>query len=135
MTLVLSPAPLGAELAGPAIRATELACAVGGEVVFSHPHAPGDLAARAAAAGVVVAHPPWPLSARALRRSGARLIYDLYDPEPLEALQFLAGRRAGVRKTVTAMSLDRLGKAPHERHAFPCAARRQRDPWTRALLA
>ena len=51
----------------------------------------GDLGDRAAAAGVVVAQPAWPLAARALRRSGARLIYDLYDPEPLEALQFLAG--------------------------------------------
>jgi glycosyltransferase involved in cell wall biosynthesis len=135
VTLVLSPAPLGAELAGPAIRAAELARAIGGEVVFSHPHAPRDLGERAAAAGVVVAHPPWPLSARALRRSGARLIYDLYDPEPLEALQFLAGRRAGVRKTVTAMSLDRLVNALHDGHAFLCASERQRDLWTGSLLA
>ena len=135
MTLVLSPAPLGAELAGPAIRATELARAVSGEVTFSHPHAPADLGERAAAAGVVVAHPPWPLSARALRRSGARLIYDLYDPEPLEALQFLAGRRAGVRRTVTAMSLDRLVNGLHDGHAFLCASERQRDLWTGTLLA
>jgi glycosyltransferase involved in cell wall biosynthesis len=135
VTLVLSPAPLGAELAGPAIRATELARAIGGEVVFSHPHAPGDLGERAAAAGVVVAHPAWPLSARALRRSGARLIYDLYDPEPLEALHFLAGRRAGVRRTVTAMSLDRLVNALHDGHAFLCASERQRDLWTGTLLA
>ena len=35
MTLVLSPEPLGAAMAGPAIRATELARAVGGEAVFS----------------------------------------------------------------------------------------------------
>lgn len=135
MTLVLSPAPLGAELAGPAIRAIELARAVGGEVLFSHPHAPGELRERAATAGVVVAYPPWPLSARALRRSGARLIYDLYDPEPLEALQFLAGRRAGVRRTVTAMSLDRLVNSLHDGHAFLCASERQRDLWTGMLLA
>src|SRR5215210_6921404 len=135
VSLVLSPAPLGAEVAGPAIRATELARAIGAEVAFSHPHAPGDLGERAAAAGVVVAHPPWPLSARALRRSGARLIYDLYDPEPLEALQFLAGRRSGVRRTVTAMSLDRLLVALHDGHAFLCASERQRDLWTGTLLA
>jgi glycosyltransferase involved in cell wall biosynthesis len=135
VTLVLSPAPLGAELAGPAIRATELARAIGGEVAFSHPHAPGDLRERAAAAGAVIAHPAWPLSARALRRSGARLIYDLYDPEPLEALQFLAGRHAGVRRTVTAMSLDRLVNALHDGHAFLCASERQRDLWTGTLLA
>jgi glycosyltransferase involved in cell wall biosynthesis len=72
-----------------------------------------------------VAHPAWPLSARALRRSGARLIYDLYDPEPLEALQFLA----------TAMSLDRLVNALHDGHAFLCASERQRDPWTGTLLS
>jgi len=135
VTLVLSPAPLAAELAGPAIRATELARAIGGGVAFSHPHAPADLRARAAAAGVVVAHPAWPLGARALRRSGARLIYDLYDPEPLEALQFLAGRRAGMRRAVTAMSLDRLVNALHDGHAFLCASERQRDLWTGTLLA
>jgi glycosyltransferase involved in cell wall biosynthesis len=135
MTLVLSPEPLGAEMAGMAIRATELARAVGGEAAYVHPHAPGDLRARAAAAGVVVAQPPWPLAARALRRSGARLIYDLYDPEPLEALQFLAGRRAGVRRTVTAMSLDRMVDALHDGHAFLCASERQRDLWTGTLLA
>jgi glycosyltransferase involved in cell wall biosynthesis len=135
MTLVLSPEPLAAQLAGPAIRATELARAIGGEVAFSHPHAPSDLKERAAAAGVVVAHPAWPLTARALRRSGARLIYDLYDPEPFEALQFLAGRRAGVRRTVTAMSLDRLVNALHDGHAFLCASERQRDLWTGTLLS
>jgi len=133
--LLLSPGPLGPELAGPAIRAKELARAIGGEVAHSHPHAPDDLRERAAAAGVVVAHPAWPLSARALRRSGARLIYDLYDPEPLEALQFLAGRGAPVRKTVTAMSLDRLLNALHDGHAFLCASERQRDLWTGCLLA
>jgi glycosyltransferase involved in cell wall biosynthesis len=135
MTLVLSPEPLGAAMAGMAIRATELARAVGGEAVYAHPHAPGDLRERAAAAGVVVAQPPWPLAARALRRSGARLIYDLYDPEPLEALQFLAGRSRGVRRTVTAMSLDRLVSALYDGHAFLCASDRQRDLWTGALLA
>ena len=135
MTLVLSPEPLGAAMAGMAIRATELARAVGGEAVYVHPHAPGELRERAAAAGVVVGQPPWPLAARALRRSGARLIYDLYDPEPLEALQFLAGRSAGVRRAVTAMSLDRLVDALHDGHAFLCASERQRDLWTGALLA
>ncbi|HYH88240.1 MAG TPA: glycosyltransferase [Solirubrobacteraceae bacterium] len=135
MTLVLSPDPLGASIAGPAIRATELARAVGGTVEFSHPHDPGDVRARAAEARVVVAHPPWPLAARQLRRSGARLIYDLYDPEPLEALQFLAGRRANVRRTVTAMSLDRMVNALHDGHAFLCASERQRDLWTGSLLA
>ncbi len=133
--LILSPEPLGAEMAGMAIRATELARAVDGEAAYVHPHAPGDLRDRAAAAGVVVAQPPWPLAARELRRSGARLIYDLYDPEPLEALQFLAGRRAGLRKTVTAMSLDRLVDALHDGHAFLCASDRQRDLWTGALLS
>jgi glycosyltransferase involved in cell wall biosynthesis len=129
-TLVLSPDPLGAEMAGPAIRATELARAVGAEARFSQPHAPGDLHA-----DVIVAHPPWPLAARALRRSGARLIYDLYDPEPLEALQFLRGRRPALRSLVTAMSLDRLVNALHDGHAFLCASERQRDLWTGALLA
>ena len=135
MTLILSPEPLGAEMAGMAIRATELARAIGGEAVYAHPHAPGDLGDRAAAAGVVVAQPAWPLAARALRRSGARLVYDLYDPEPLEALQFLAGRRDGVRRTVTAMSLDRMVNALHDGHAFLCASERQRDLWTGTLLA
>jgi glycosyltransferase involved in cell wall biosynthesis len=63
------------------------------------------------------------------------VIYDLYDPEPLEALQFLTGRRAGVRRTVTAMSLDRLVNALHDGHAFLCASERQRDLWTGTLLS
>jgi glycosyltransferase involved in cell wall biosynthesis len=133
--LIVSPEPLGAEMAGMAIRSTELARAVGGGAAYVHPHAPGGLRERAAAAGVVVAQPAWPLAARELRRSGARLIYDLYDPEPLEALQFLAGRRAGVRRTVTAMSLDRMVNALHDGHAFLCASERQRDLWTGTLLA
>ena len=133
--LILSPEPLGSEMAGMAIRSTELARAVGGEAAYVHPHAPGGLRDRAAAAGVVVAQPAWPLAARELRRSGARLIYDLYDPEPLEALQFLAGQRAGVRRTVTAMSLDRMVNALHDGHAFLCASERQRDLWTGTLLA
>ena len=134
--LILSPEPLGAEMAGMAIRATELARAVGGEAVYvAPPRARRTCGERAAAAGVVVAQPAWPLAARALRRSGARLIYDLYDPEPLEALQFLAGRRAGVRRTVTAMSLDRMVNALHDGHAFLCASERQRDLWTGTLLA
>jgi len=133
--LVISPEPLGAEMAGMAIRATELARAVAGEAAYVHPHAPGNLRARAAAASAVVAQPPWPLSARELRKSGARLVYDLYDPEPLEALQYLAGRRAGVRTTVTTMSLDRMVNALHDGHAFLCASERQRDLWTGTLLA
>ena len=70
MTLILSPEPLGAEMAGMAIRATELARAIGGEAVYSHPHAPGDLRRprgrrrrRGRAAG---------LAARARGRCGAR---------------------------------------------------------------
>ena len=136
VTLVLSPAPLGAELAGPGDPRDRARAARSAARSRSRTRTrPATCAQRAAAAGVVVAHPAWPLSARALRRSGARLIYDLYDPEPLEALQFLAGRRAGVRRTVTAMSLDRLVNALHDGHAFLCASERQRDLWTGTLLA
>ena len=62
------------------------------------------------------------------------MIYDLYDPEPLEALEFLAGPRA-LRRLVTAMSRDRLRNALHDGHAFLCASRAQRELYTGMLLA
>jgi glycosyltransferase involved in cell wall biosynthesis len=40
-----------------------------------------------------------------------------------------------VRRTVTAMSLDRMVNALHDGHAFLCASERQRDLWTGTLLA
>ena len=42
---------------------------------------------------------------------------------------------ASVRRTVTAMSLDRMVNALHDGHAFLCASERQRDLWTGSLLA
>ena len=40
-----------------------------------------------------------------------------------------------MRRTVTAMSLDRMVNALHDGHAFLCASERQRDLWTGTLLA
>ena len=151
--LVLSLAGIGAELNGTAIRASELArvlaahtettlAATGVDqplpglrcVGFAR-HDPRSLAQHLAGAGFVLAQPQWPLTVRALRRSGARLVFDLYAPDPLEALEFLARSRAFVRNLVSGFAVDRLVDALRVGHHFICASESQRDLWLGAMLA
>jgi glycosyltransferase involved in cell wall biosynthesis len=97
------------------------------------PHDPIALRAPLATADVVVTHPVWPLLARWLRRSGARIVHDLYDPEALETLELFAGSR--LRPLHLALALDRLHDALRTGHHFMCASETQRDLWLGALLA
>jgi glycosyltransferase involved in cell wall biosynthesis len=146
--------PVGDEMAGLGIRNWELARVLrehadvtvahgGGEsrddagirLVPYRPHDPRALIPLIAEADVVVAHPQWPLVTRWLRRSAARVIFDLYDPETLETLELLAGRPAIARRVLTATTLDRLHDAFRTGHHFMCAAEGQRDLWLGAMLA
>src|SRR4051812_2004244 len=117
--LVIADAPVGAAMAGGAIRSVELARALQAhmEVTLVAPpdyslHHPVALRPLLDTHDVVIGQPAWPLLAGWLRRSRARVVYDLYDPEPLEALEFLRPQRA--RRLVTAMSRDRLRNALHD---------------------
>jgi glycosyltransferase involved in cell wall biosynthesis len=146
--------PVGERMAGLGIRCWELArvlsdaasvtVAHGGEergtrdgvrLLPFRPHAPGTLREPIAAADAVVAHPQWPLVDRWLRRSGARVVIDLYCPETLETLELRAGERAPLRRQLTATTIDRLHAALRTGHNFVCASETQRDLWLGAMLA
>jgi glycosyltransferase involved in cell wall biosynthesis len=154
--LLISQDPVGEQMAGMGIRYTELARALAAhaEVTLAaagdaldapsfagvrrlafRPHAPDALAPHVAAADVVVCPPQWPVVSRWLRRSRARVVHDLYDPEALETLELFAGRRPIVRRTMVALTLDRLDDALRTGHHFVCASEKQRDLWLGALLA
>jgi glycosyltransferase involved in cell wall biosynthesis len=86
-------------------------------------------------ADAVIAQPQWPAVTRELARSGCRLIFDLYVPEPFELLEAHAGKRAGVRRAHQELALDRLADAARVGHHLICASERQRDLWVGFLLA
>jgi glycosyltransferase involved in cell wall biosynthesis len=116
-------------------RAGEENLAGGVRLVAYEPHAPGPLRGLIAQADAVVTHPQWPLVDRWLRRSRARLIFDLYTPETLETLELLAGRPAPIRNQLTASTIDRLHACLRIGHHFMCASETQRDLWLGAMLA
>jgi glycosyltransferase involved in cell wall biosynthesis len=140
---------------GPAIRTYELgralaadadvvlACPRGDEpapalelpVVTFHRADPRPLAGELARADVVVAQPPWPHVAAAIRRSGARFVADLYDPEPFELLETLAGRSRAVRRVAGTLTLDRILAALRDARHLMCATEKQRDLWLGTMLA
>ena len=148
--LVLSQEPVGERMAGAAIRAVELAraasavadvtiAAPGGEladlpVVAFHPHDAHTLRAPLATADVVYGVPQWPLVMRALRASGARLVFDLYVPEYFETLEGFADRDPRLRRLMSALALDRIEDALASADLLLCASERQRDLLTGLLL-
>lgn len=152
--LFISADPVGKEMAGLGIRYWELArtTSVHAEVTLAHggreegevdgvrtiayrPHAPRRLAPLIARADVVVTHPQWPLLTRWLRRSAARVVIDLYDPETLETLALMSGRSASLRGLLTSTTVDRLHASLLVGHHFMCASEQQRDLWLGVMLA
>jgi glycosyltransferase involved in cell wall biosynthesis len=155
--LFISPDAVGERMAGLGIRYTELAqvLALDAEVVLATgepepgnarvppgvrlvgyaPHNPRALLPEIAAADTVVAPPQWPVVNGWIRRSRARAVYDLYDPETLETLELFADRRPPIRRLMVALTLDRLEDALRTGHHFMCASEAQRDLWIGSLLA
>ncbi|MDA0164723.1 glycosyltransferase [Solirubrobacter ginsenosidimutans] len=155
MTRVLfySHDPVGERMAGLGIRTFELARVLAdhAEVTIAHggdesgvldglrtvavkPHAAKALRPLIARADVVVTHPVWSPAGRWLRRSGKRIVHDLYDPETLETLELSAGSGRLARRALTDTTLDRLHDALRTGHHFMCAGERQRDLWLGAML-
>ena len=144
---------VGPGMGGVGIRATELArvlsahgqvtlaaAKAGGEtdgirVVEFNPHDPRALAPHLKSAEVVVARPQWPLAMRMMRRSGARLIFDIYDPDTLATLEHYAERSPRRLRLMAAFSVDRLIEALRIGHHFVCASERQLDFYLGAMLA
>lgn len=152
--VVVSPVPLGGEVAGTGIRALELArvlaahadvelaaagappATVAGLPAWGYePQQPRALAEHGRGADVVVALPQWPPGLRALRATGARLLFDLYVPEPLETLGGFPGDRPRVRRALVALAVDRVTAALRAGERFVCASEGQRDLWLGVMLA
>ena len=154
--LFISPDAVGARMRGMGIRYTELARALAphAEVVVATgeadgageppqgvavtryaPHAPAALRAEIARADAIVAPPQWPVVTGWMRRSKARLVFDLYAPETLETLELFAERPAALRRLMVALTVDRLEDALRSGHHFMCAGQAQRDLYVGALLA
>jgi glycosyltransferase involved in cell wall biosynthesis len=151
--LFLSADPVGASMAGAGIRYFELArvLAEHAEVSIAHtgaqdetiegiatvayrPHAPRRLAALLKEANFIVCQPQWPLINRWLRRSGARVVFDIYDPETFETLELIGSERPLVRRAFTDLTIDRLHDALRSGHHFMCATEKQRDLWLGTML-
>lgn len=139
-------------MGGNAIRAVELARALSAhaDVTLAAPDGPGgggpahvpldtmdprSLRPHLAAADVVLSTPQSPLMAAELRRARARVVYDLYDPGPLEALQAFAGASRTRRALTSTLALDAALDALASGDSFVCASERQRDLWIGAMLA
>jgi glycosyltransferase involved in cell wall biosynthesis len=152
--LIISFDAVGPHMAGAGIRYLELARvlsehaqvtiaapSIGGEMpvgveqVTYQPHVPDALAVPIAQADCVLCQPQWPIVSRWLRRSGAKVIFDLYDPETLETHELYARRASPLRRTMVTLSLDRLDDALRCGHSFICASEKQRDLWLGAMLA
>jgi glycosyltransferase involved in cell wall biosynthesis len=69
-----------------------------------------------------------------LARSRAALIFDLYDPGPLETLEIHAGASPLRRSAWTMLAVDQVLDALHLGNRFICASERQRDLWVGAML-
>jgi glycosyltransferase involved in cell wall biosynthesis len=144
--LVVSAEPVGARMAGPAIRALELARALGATLDVTLA-APGPervdgvaqvqagladydaLLAAAARHDVVVAQLLPPRLLTRVARLGPRLAVDLYNPTVVEVLEATRGRpeasRRRLRAIVAAAATAHLAAADF----VACASERQRDLW------
>lgn len=153
--LVLSEDPVGERMGGNAIRASELARALGqaaevtlagpgggsarlagiGRTVEFDPHDPAVLRPLARAADVILSLPQSPAVTSILHGSGARVVYDLYDPRPLQVLEAFSGRSALTQRYWQTISLDQVLEALAHADFLICATERQRDLWIGALMA
>ena len=104
-------------------------------MVEFNPHDPRALGPLLEDADVVVARPQWPLAMRMMRRSGARLIFDIYDPDTFATIEHYAERSPRRRGLMSALSVDRLTEAMRIGHQFICASERQLDFYLGVMLA
>jgi glycosyltransferase involved in cell wall biosynthesis len=152
--LVIAQDRLGEDMAGTSIRGLELArrLADSYEVTLAgvgdspaeiaglpsvgyQPHDPRELDAPLDRADAVLSLPGWPLLMTRLKRSGARIVFDLYVPQTLEIAGGFPGARRSLRRTLTEFATDRVVDAARIGHQFICATEKQRDLWLGAMLA
>jgi glycosyltransferase involved in cell wall biosynthesis len=152
--LIVTEDRLGEMLGGAAIRAYEIARSLSdmADVTLAAPgieppglaparHVPFDLNDPSPLrvlfrdADVVIMRPPNPLVAGWLRRSSARIVYDLCDPLPLNILEARASSSRERQLLWNTVAVDHFLDALHTGHHFICCGKRQRDLYLGALLA
>ena len=152
--LVVTEDRIGEMLGGAAIRAYEIARSLAdvADVTLAAPgiepsglaparHVafdlddPGPLRRLIEDADVVIMRPPNPVVASWLRASGARIVYDLCDPIPLDILEAQASAPRERQLLWHTVALDHFLAALHSGHHFICSGSRQRDMYVGALLA
>lgn len=158
--LVLCEDRVGAQLGGNAIRAVELARTLSAHanVILGAPLAdegppsedaigprvrcvsvdrerPRALRRLLKNVDVVVSPPPNPVVAAELRRSNARIVYDLYDPKPLQFLEALSQASRLARHRWAMIALDHVLEALSSGDFLICATERQRDLWIGGMLS
>ena len=150
--LVVSSEPVGERMAGPAIRALELARALGEHCTVTlsapGPSSPGQAPFRLLQAGladygvlaeamsehdVVIAQQLPAQLLRHLARLPARHVADLYNPLPVEALEAAAGvEPAAARRSHSRTVLATLAQCAAADLVL-CASEKQRDFWLGAM--
>jgi glycosyltransferase involved in cell wall biosynthesis len=131
--LVVSSERVGPAMAGPAIRASELArvlTAAGHEVsLVAAGDDRGEVGRLAAAQDTIVVQ-GWALErVPALAHAEAALVVDLYDPFALELLMLLERAPAAERAQAQANALRAMHDQLRAGDFFLCASERQRDYW------
>jgi glycosyltransferase involved in cell wall biosynthesis len=96
--------------------------------------APGALRPHVARADAIVAQPPTATVAALIRRADARVVYDLFTPEPIEAMEIHSREPTRLRALELALARDRLLDGLHDAHHLLCAGSRQRDLYLGAML-
>ena len=102
--------------------------------VHFDPADPAALRAPIDAADMIVSPPHGAVIARWLHAADATLIFDLYDPGPLEALENFAEATPLRRWAWNTLALDHTLGALHLGNRFLCASERQRDLWLGTML-
>jgi glycosyltransferase involved in cell wall biosynthesis len=149
--VVITGEVLAERVAGPAIRAREIARALASchdvalvttdrcdltEHALSCRHADGrGLEELAREADVVVLQGDALRRAPGLRESAAVIVVDLYDPFHLEVLERTRGRDVAHRRALVGHSLDVMNEQLRRGDFFLCASPRQRDLWIGHLTA
>lgn len=152
--LVISQDRLDGQIAGTSIRALELARVLrrhatvtlagvgeppsevdGIPCVGYAPQHPEALRPLLATTDVAVALPHWPRLMRLLRASPARVVFDLYVPQPLEIMSGFPGLRPRIGDALTEFATDRIVEALRDGDFLLCATEKQRDLYLGILLA
>jgi glycosyltransferase involved in cell wall biosynthesis len=150
--LVVSAEPVGALMAGPAIRAAELARALAGvcpvtlaapapsrppdprvELLEAGPADVGALLRAARGHEVVLAQELPPTLLERIARSPTRLVVDLYNPVVVEVLEAVSARSPRAQRRIQGAIVTRTLAQLAAADFIVCASERQRDLWLGAL--